>query len=1152
MEATLKRLYVGGISPLVTKAELADRFGKFGKIDDVEIVYRKDDQGNAIKTFAYLNVNISDVDLKKCMSVLNKTKWKGGTLQIEIAKESFLHRLSEERQKAKEKEKANAQRSSKNDLVLSLEKAGVTDFQMKTAVPGTEVPNHKNWVVSKFGRVLPVLYLNEKKQSKIKKYDPSKYCHNIKKVDNTFELVPVSQLTWQLEGGDDEISRKRRGEFPKLTPPPKKKLKNVPINAANDTQTDQRVRLASIQTDGRQSDTKTCLYSKKPLHLQNRSTSSMTEEYDSEDELQSVLERERAARTSVNYVEDSTIEVVADSFELNNTTHKAKRKAAAKMNSTSDTLDDSEYDSADTDEIITSAKKVQKSCDNFKTTKDETISEKFNPLKIQEGTTHGTRGKCKSKDGKMSKPDSDSDTGASEDDSSSCYSDEEYKAMMQNCFKLNLTMGDLETLAKEANEFENDDANDTVENDGEYDDTDDDINAKQGYDDAENPPALGCEKLPAPEKKQKTSTGVKKKMKTESLQRVLESDSSNSDFDEHYESLNKNCSRENVKIEPKSPRASQSLVNNHELEKGAKGLKGEANKSKEDPRSEHVKKNKKSGIEPEDIVASILEEDSSSSRQSNQKKNDAHVKLPEFKGLSSVLASAATINSQAQTATVPKISSDLNVSSYASKQTKKADTQEPSGDLKQIILKEKSKNRCDHSEECKSDLNATSSSAPKPGISQIGKKMEQPPTNVKQQQDNEKRLVAMMERRKERELQKQIIQGALLQLDSRSSKKHIVFESESESEKEEKASTSEIKSMHADYKEKQDTSKLFSSSEEDSDNEDKEDTRFEIKAQYEGRSGMKLMQLQSRFGTDERFKMDTRFLESSSEDEESLEANQSKVDEEHDLSAEKKKNLGILQSIMNIDVEPESASKKAAKGKKFKDLNALHYDPAKEDHATFETKAEDKKERKSERKKRLEAEKLPDVSKETFHEVIMDFREVFGASKTQDTKEPKMTWDQEVELEKKETVLSMSNELFPSQSKNTEEPVEFTFSFFGTTSEGSTPNNEPYKTETIKPAKVAWQEDPRFQDSSSEEEDDEDATVATENTTSLVTRPDVSTVRFFFFVKDDQRLKIGPTMFLRSSNTEQEEEAWEQRKDVLLEDCRKRHKDAKRKMKAKN
>lgn len=28
------------------------------------------------------------------MTVLNKSKWKGGTLQIETAKESFLHRYS--------------------------------------------------------------------------------------------------------------------------------------------------------------------------------------------------------------------------------------------------------------------------------------------------------------------------------------------------------------------------------------------------------------------------------------------------------------------------------------------------------------------------------------------------------------------------------------------------------------------------------------------------------------------------------------------------------------------------------------------------------------------------------------------------------------------------------------------------------------------------------------------------------------------------------------------------------------------------------------------------------------------------------------------------------------------------------------------------
>uniref|UniRef100_A0A8C3YAM7 Nucleolar protein 8 n=1 Tax=Catharus ustulatus TaxID=91951 RepID=A0A8C3YAM7_CATUS len=87
-----KRLYVGGLGHTVSKAELEERFGKFGSVLEAEIITRKDDQGNPTKTFAYISVNISDADLKKCMSVLNKTKWKGGTLQIELAKESFLHR----------------------------------------------------------------------------------------------------------------------------------------------------------------------------------------------------------------------------------------------------------------------------------------------------------------------------------------------------------------------------------------------------------------------------------------------------------------------------------------------------------------------------------------------------------------------------------------------------------------------------------------------------------------------------------------------------------------------------------------------------------------------------------------------------------------------------------------------------------------------------------------------------------------------------------------------------------------------------------------------------------------------------------------------------------------------------------------------------
>uniref|UniRef100_A0A8C3VFS8 RRM domain-containing protein n=1 Tax=Catharus ustulatus TaxID=91951 RepID=A0A8C3VFS8_CATUS len=61
-----KRLYVGGLGHTVSKAELEERFGKFGSVLEAEIITRKDDQGNPTKTFAYISVNISDADLKKC------------------------------------------------------------------------------------------------------------------------------------------------------------------------------------------------------------------------------------------------------------------------------------------------------------------------------------------------------------------------------------------------------------------------------------------------------------------------------------------------------------------------------------------------------------------------------------------------------------------------------------------------------------------------------------------------------------------------------------------------------------------------------------------------------------------------------------------------------------------------------------------------------------------------------------------------------------------------------------------------------------------------------------------------------------------------------------------------------------------------------
>lgn len=217
----MKRLYIGGLGHTVSEKDLKDRFGKFGDVSDVEIVTRKDENGAPLKTFGYININITDAEYKRCVGILNKSTWKGGTLLIQLAKESFLHRLAEERQQLVEKAKT-PKIIPQEKLVDSFKAAGVENFHMKAAVPGTEIPGHKDWVVSKFGRVLPVVNLKGKGKNKVFKYDPSKHCHNIKRLETVDDVTSVSKLTWEIKGGDDEISKKRRGEFPKQNTCPKK------------------------------------------------------------------------------------------------------------------------------------------------------------------------------------------------------------------------------------------------------------------------------------------------------------------------------------------------------------------------------------------------------------------------------------------------------------------------------------------------------------------------------------------------------------------------------------------------------------------------------------------------------------------------------------------------------------------------------------------------------------------------------------------------------------------------------------------------------------------------------------------------------------------------------------------------------------------
>ncbi|KAG7478128.1 hypothetical protein MATL_G00077170 [Megalops atlanticus] len=459
---------------------------------------------------------------------------------------------------------------------------------------------------------------------------------------------------------------------------------------------------------------------------------------------------------------------------------------------------------------------------------------------------------------------------------------------------------------------------------------------------------------------------------------------------------------------------------------------------------------------------------------------------------------------------------------------------------------------------------------------------------LKQQQDNQKRLAALEQRQKEAEQQKKLIQGALSALDTpvTSKGKHIVFEWDDESEGEAEQSTAEPGDSRASLFEKGSESSSESSSEEgpgtgekqelrvkefqkqgggklfDSSEDEEEDDgeRFQIKPQFEGKAGQKLMQLQSRFGTDERFRMDSRFLES--DDELNIaEETPAHSGVEVQLEEEKKKSLDILQTLLNINVHSAETSKETRKSQAFRDISALHYDPTREEHSTFETKSEEpKKESKAaRRKKREEAEKLPEVSKEIFYDVAVDLKEVFGSQKESTESKQAIAWDKEEEEENvnpataEETAVGQLTVQHSNESDEKAESTGFKFSFFGDDTAQDTTVKDDYKIEILKGAKVPWQENPCFQDSSSEEEEEEEAEEGTGDQSAPANAseaPVEAKKTFFFFFQDDERLKEGPKMFCRSAKLEDQRGHWEEKRTSLIEEYRKKHKDARRRLKA--
>nr|XP_002739515.1 PREDICTED: nucleolar protein 8-like [Saccoglossus kowalevskii] len=421
---------------------------------------------------------------------------------------------------------------------------------------------------------------------------------------------------------------------------------------------------------------------------------------------------------------------------------------------------------------------------------------------------------------------------------------------------------------------------------------------------------------------------------------------------------------------------------------------------------------------------------------------------------------------------------------------------------------------------------------------------------IKHKNDNEKRLESIREKQRSTQKQKSAIQDALASVDSNKKMgQYIVFDSDEESESEsepqpqpqpqpesesesESTGTIDLKDTDAvsagdaedlkKTKKTKDALTLFdsdsSSNDDDDDDDDSDEDRFQIKPQFEGKSGGKLMSLQSRFGMDERFKIDERFQESDEEDKSEKMKNKEDSDsdatenEDYDLVKEKASQLSILQDIVGT----KALLKFSAKSKgSFKDMASLHFDPTRKDHSEFETKIKDerlkKKDKKSEKKK--DEEDPPEVTKDKYFEVSEEIKDGFSAEKP------------------------FSFSFLPDDGQQTGDKME-----------------TEYTTSSV--SKSPWQPKLFRYDSTDEEieEDDPiDETVSKQHSNETEDKSqnveDKTSRPTFFFHLNDPRLIEGPKLFCRPSNETEITKKWKETIPLIQEDYRKRHQDALRRIK---
>merc|ERR1712062_368707 len=203
-DTALHRGFIGGLYNEVTEDDVRGRFESFGEVSDVTVVQKTDGAGSITKTFGYVNLRTTTSKLNKCFAVYGGTMWKGSQLKVQLAKENFMAKLERERAEPVEPVVSKKKRKQCSSPPKSYTDLVDTASSMKRVVPGVPVEGEKNWVIGKYGRPLPIVYIPKVSGRKTIKVDPSKFCHCLRKIgDGEGESEgSVGKLSWSY---DEEV-----------------------------------------------------------------------------------------------------------------------------------------------------------------------------------------------------------------------------------------------------------------------------------------------------------------------------------------------------------------------------------------------------------------------------------------------------------------------------------------------------------------------------------------------------------------------------------------------------------------------------------------------------------------------------------------------------------------------------------------------------------------------------------------------------------------------------------------------------------------------------------------------------------------------------------------------------------------------------------